>query len=255
MEKTYPLLISIPHGGDKIPPEAEGKLKLGIEELIEDSDPFSREIYAIEGTARTVIAAEIFRAIVDLNRPPDDLPPANPDGVVKSHTCYNKEIYKSDYLKDAHFIKNLLSRYYVEYHNRIRQAVMHEDIKIAFDCHTMAAVAPDIAPDPGMDRPVITLGNNHGKACDFPATERLARSFREVFRIRESHVTINEPFAGGYITRTYGNRPVPWIQVEMNRCLYLDDRWFNPSAMEINQNRLKVLNARFKRVVELFFAS
>lgn len=253
MKKPYPLLISIPHGGDVIPPEVEGKLKLDKNDLIEDSDAFTRELYDIRGTARKVISAYVLRAVVDPSRPPYDLPPANPDGVVKSHTCYNKKIYKNGYHEDAVLIDELLTKYYTEYHDRLQQAVKRDDIKIAFDCHTMASEAPDIAPDPGESRPVITLGNYHGKACDYETTKKLVKAFRNVFKLKEHHVTINEPFAGGYITRKYGNNPLPWIQIEMNRCLYLDDRWFNPSEMEINENRLKVLNTRFKKVVEHFF--
>jgi len=253
MTKQYPLLISIPHGGDKIPPEAEGKLKIDKKDLMEDSDIFTKTIYTIEGTARKIVSADILRAIVDPNRPPNDLPPANPDGVIKSHTCYNKKIYKDKYHKDAHLIDELLNKYYTAYHENIQKEIKRDDIAIVFDCHSMASEAPEISPDSGEERPVITLGNNHGKSCDFPTTEKLAGAFRKVFRLNKNHVTINKPFAGGHLTRKYGNNPIPWIQIEMNRCLYLDDRWFNPSEMEINENRLQVLNTRFEKVVELFF--
>jgi N-formylglutamate deformylase len=255
MEKPYPLLISIPHGGDIIPPEVKEKLRLQKRELIEDSDAFTKQIYNLKNIAQKVICAEVLRAVVDPNRPPDDLPPGNPDGVIKSHTCFNKKIYKDAWHNDARLIGQLRTKYYDAYHNLIRKEAERPGIQIAFDCHSMAPEAPDIAPDPGMKRPVITLGNNHGKACDFKTTEKLARAFRKVFNLKMEHVTINEPFAGGYITCTYGNNPVPWIQIEMNRCLYLDDRWFNPSEMEINENRLKVLNLRVQKVVELFFES
>ena len=254
MKKKYPLLISIPHGGDKIPPEVEGKLRLNINDLVEDSDAFTRTIYDISASVKKVISADFLRAVVDPSRPPGDLPPANPDGVVKSHTCYNKKIYKDSYHKDAHLIDELLTTYYADYHNHIQEEIRRNDIEIAFDCHSMASEAPDIAPDPGKERPIVTLGNNHGKACDYATTEKLARAFMEVFRLDEQHLTINKPFAGGYITRKYGNKPLPWIQIEINRCLYLDDRWFDPSDMEINENRLQVLNTRFERVVEQFFS-
>ena len=253
MKEPYPLLISIPHGGDKIPPEVEGKIKLDIKDLIEDSDAFTQGIYNLNGKVRRIICADILRAVVDPSRPPDDLPPANPDGVIKSHTCYNKKIYYDGYHKDAELIDKLLTKYYDGYHKRIEQEVNSGVVNIAFDCHTMASTAPDIAPDPGEDRPVITLGNYHGKACDYETTEKLAAAFRVVFGLRQQHVTINEPFAGGYITRKYGNNPIPWIQIEMNRCLYLDDRWFDPSEMEINENRLKVLKSKFERVIDNFF--
>ncbi len=253
MAKQFPLLISIPHGGDKIPPEVRDRLRLGKKELFEDSDAFSKTIYNIGKTARSTLIFDIFRAIVDPNRQTDDLPPANPDGVIKSHTCYKKKIYRTDLHNDSRLVTELLSKYYNEYHNRIREEINRNDIAIAFDCHTMASKAPDIAPDKEMNRPVITLGNYFGKSCDYQVTQKLAGSFIKVFGLDGNQVTINKPFAGGYITRNYGNRPVPWIQIEMNRCLYLDDRWFNAEKMEIKENRLKVLNKKFKMVVEKFF--
>ena len=42
-----------------------------------------------------------------------------------------------------------------------------------------------------------------------------------------NEISINDPFHGGHITKTYGNKPVPWIQVEMNRDLYLTEPWFD----------------------------
>lgn len=255
IQKPYPLLISIPHGGDEIPPEVEGKLDLDIHDLIEDSDAFTKTIYNLQDVARQVVSAKILRAMVDPNRAPDDLPPANPDGVIKSHTCYGKKIYKDHHEQDPEMIARLLEGYYYPYHGQIRQALARKEADLAFDCHSMASHAPDIAPDPGQDRPVINLGNNHGKACDEQTTRLLAKAFIEVFGLQPHHITINQPFAGGYITRTYGGAPIPWIQIEMNRCLFLDDRWFNPSEMEINENRLKVMNKRFEKVVALFFES
>ncbi len=253
ISKPYPLLISIPHGGDQLPAEVAGKIRLEMNDLLEDSDAFTLAIYHIGDAALRVIAARILRAMVDPNRAPDDLPPANPDGVIKSHTCYGKKIYKDHYEQDEVLIAQLLKNYYDDYHDQIKRAITHEDVKIAFDCHSMASHAPDIAPDPGMDRPVINLGNYHGKACDDHTTWLLAEAFRVIFHLQPHHITVNKPFAGGYITRTYGMHPIPWIQIEMNRCLFLDDRWFNPSGMEINENRLKVMNNRFERVVEHFF--
>jgi N-formylglutamate deformylase len=255
MASPYPLLISIPHGGNEIPPEVKGKLILQKRDLVEDSDAFTRIIYDIGKSAVKVICADIFRAIVDLNRAPDDLPPANPDGVIKSHTCYNKKIYRGDCHSDTRLINVLLTKYYNDYHNRIQKEIRRDNIEIAFDCHSMASKGPDIAPDSGMDRPVITLGNLHGKACDFSATERLAHAFREEFRLEDYHVKINVPFAGGYITRKYGKKPIPWIQIEMNRCLFMEEQWFNAGTTEINLNRLKVINAKFRKVVERFFGS
>ena len=71
--------------------------------------------------------------------------------------------------------------------------------------------------------------------------------------MEKDDVTINDPFAGGYITRTYGNNPVPWVQVEMNRSLYLSSPWFDPVALTVASHRLTKLNNKFKMALELYF--
>ncbi len=50
---------------------------------------------------------EYYRAVVDLNRAPDDTAPENPDGVVKSHTCWNVPVYKPGSLPDEK-LKNII---------------------------------------------------------------------------------------------------------------------------------------------------
>jgi len=44
---------------------------------------------------------------------------------------------------------------------------------------------------------------------------------------------------GGHIAKTYGNNLIPWIQVEMNRDLYLSGEWFDQNTLKINEEKLK----------------
>ena len=65
----------------------------------------------------------------------------------------------------------------------------------------------------------------------------------------EEFVTINNPFKGGFITRNYGNNPLPWIQIEMNRKLYLSSGYFDYSTLKMKGDRLTELNAKFREVL------
>jgi len=188
-----------------------------------------------------VIKTDIARAFVDPNRAPDDLPPKNPDGVVKTKTCYGVQIYKKPLSKEL--INLLLEKYYYPYHNQIKQALKSKKIEMAFDCHSMAAVAPEISPDVGKKRPAVCLGNVNGNSCDFETTERLRKAFIEAFCLEDNEVTINEPFSGGYITRFYGNNPIPWVQIEINR-----------KKLTVKKDRLDQLRSMFLKAVELFFS-
>ena len=57
----------------------------------------------------------IARAIVDVNRAPEDRPPKNQDGVVKTVTINGTPVYKGDKFPDDALIEELLQRYYYPY--------------------------------------------------------------------------------------------------------------------------------------------
>ena len=309
--RQFPVLISIPHGGTNIPPELIDRVCIQPKDIFDDMDPFTREIYDLEPWVMEAIDTDIARAFVDLNRAPDDLPPQNPDGIIKSMTCYKKPIYIKGKEPDESLRQILIERYYLPYHRKLQEITsQNKKLKLALDCHSMAPEPPPISPDnpnekflqggkkreaeklgrredgklrselliisrpnpetkenrhtrfaqhigpprrgaPG--RPLICLGNAHGKACDRDIVKKLAKCFCEAFELEEKDVTINQPFAGGYTTRTHGNNPLPWVQVEMNRSLYLTSPWFDPIILQVDNHRLIELNDRFKKTLELYF--
>lgn len=83
---------------------------------------------------------------------------------------------------------------------------------LGIDCHTMAAKGPPIGPDPGKERPLVCLSNADG-TCPQSWMEALARYLEQVF---ETEVSINFPFAGGYIIRSHAAE-LPWVQIEFSR--------------------------------------
>ena len=83
--------------------------------------------------------------------------------------------------------------------------------------------------------------------------ECLAECIAESYGINRNEISINEPFQGGYITRTYGNNPIPWIQIEMNRDIYLCEPWFNKDSLRVDETRLAELQKKFGKTLELFF--
>ena len=254
MEKL-PILLSIPHGGTTIPAELKDRIILSTEDMFDDGDAFTREIFDLKHRVSQVVTSDIARAFVDLNRDPIDLPPRNPDGVVKSHTCYGREIYKKDCAPDSKLIDTLLGKYYYPYHDRIAEILdnQQKSLKLALDCHSMAGMGPNIGPDPGQRRPLICLGNRNGQTCSPDIINHLARCFKEEFALKESDISINQPFSGGFITQTYGGNPIPWIQVEISRYLYLLPPFFKRSTMFINQDHLRRLNSKFFRVLNRLF--
>ena len=114
----------------------------------------------------------------------------------------------------------------------------------------MASTAPGISPDGNNNkRPMFCLSNQDGKSSSNEIIEILANCISESYLVDREDISLNEPFHGGYITKTYGNNPIPWIQVEMNRDLYLSEQWFDGETLSMDNQRLKDLNDMFENTV------
>jgi len=207
---TLPLLLSVPHAGWRIPPEAVPYCILTREEVEADGDVGAGEIYDLSDTVAAYATTEIARAIVDLNRAVDD---RRKDGVVKTHTCWDVPVYRRPLPEDV--VADILARYHVPYHARLRE-LSRSGVVLGVDCHTMAAAGPPVGPDPGRARPPVCLSNADG-TCPDEWIEDLARHFRAVFG---EGVRINDPFTGGYITRTHAAE-LPFVQLELSRAPFM----------------------------------
>ncbi len=203
---TLPLLISVPHAGLVVSEEVRDICILSEEDIIADGDEGAAEVYDIADHVAAFVTTDIARAIVDMNRAEDDI---RKDGVVKTHTCWEKPIYSRPLTKSE--TEALIERYHRPYHARL-SALASEDVRLAIDCHTMAAIGPPVGPDTGKKRPMVCLGYGDG-TCPEEWIQSLATCFRDQFG---DDVTINEPFSGGYITRRHASE-MPWVQVELSR--------------------------------------
>jgi formiminoglutamase len=115
-------------------------------------------------------------------------------------------------------IESLLAKYHRPYHKRLSN-LANKGVILGIDCHTMAQTGPPVGPDPGLRRPWVCLGNAHNATCPADWIESLAECFSTEFF---NDVSINEPFAGGYITRRHGEE-ILWIQLELSRDPMIND--------------------------------
>ena len=210
---TLPLLISVPHAGLRVPPEAEPYCSLTPEEIARDGDEGAAEIYTIEDEVECYVTTDVARAIVDLNRAEDD---RRKDGVVKTHTCWEVPVYEP--FPSEAVVQTLLAKYYRPYHQRLTR-LGGRGLQLAVDCHTMAAEGPPVGPDPGVERPWVCISNADG-TCPRGWMDTLKECLEERFG---PNVTINHPFKGGYITRTHAAE-MPWVQLELSRAPFASDQ-------------------------------
>ena len=233
MRTPLPILISVPHAGLRVPPEVAPGCLLAPAEIAADGDEHAAAIYDIAAAVEHFVTTDVARAVVDLNRAEDD---RRPDGVVKTRTCFDAPVWREPLAEEV--VEALIARHHRPYHARLAE-LAGRGVRLGVDCHTMLAVGPPIGPGPGLERPRVCLGNA-GFTCPRGWMDCLARSFREWFGPR---VTVNEPFPGGFITRSHAAE-MPWVQLELSRAPFASDadkRRRVLSALEAALERIEAL--------------
>ena len=188
---TLPLLISVPHAGRSVPEEARPYCILTPQQIVQDSDEGADAIYDLRGWVADCVTTEVARAIVDLNRAETD---RSADGVVKTHTCWAVPVYAE--ALPAKLVQELLARYHRPYHARLTEPA--RGVRLGIDCHTMAATAPPVGPDPGSPRPHICL-SDAGHTCPPQWRRELALCLGRAFKTGVPQRCIksaNQAFAG-----------------------------------------------------------
>lgn len=264
MGHLLPFIVSIPHGGLTVPPEVADRCALTDEEIFDESDAYSRELYGVSDIVLGEVTQEVARAIIDLNRSPEELPPEAKDGAVKELTRFDRSIWRADEMPDRDLQKTLLERHYHPYHQELGALLeAHRgEVRLLIDCHTMSSVGPPAAMDAGKPRPLICISNLGDQAGGIlsgvqtslpePLILRLRDIMAEVFSPDpaaagdEELIALNRPFVGGHITRHYSSKGFQVVQIELSKALYLDDRWFDAGEGAIDEGRLMEVNAKLR---------
>jgi len=240
--RSAPLLFSSPHSGRTYPDGFLSKSQLDAISIRRSEDGFVDELFLSAPIYGAPLLRALFpRAYLDPNREPFELDPSMffdelpAHANTKSHRVSGglgtiarivgdgSEIYdgKLLYAEADHRIKTL----YLPYHNCLRDQL--ERIRTQFgyailiDCHSMPSVGGPLDRDMGANRPDIILGDRYGTAC----SPVLMRTAEAVLRRAGFTVARNSPYAGGYITESYG-RPAYGthaLQIEVNRGLYMNE--------------------------------
>ena len=260
MRAKLPIIISVPHGGEIIAPEMSNRTLLSRSDIFSDGDPLTREIYDFRNKVAYYFETTIARATVDLNRSPDDLPPINHDGVVKSHTVTGKGIYRNNHIPKQETVRLLLKKYYKPYHEGLALK-SKKPLFCGIDCHTMLDRAPTTNQLSGRKRPFICLSNRGNRlgskakgrrlTCPPEMLRSLLRCLQDQFPENAHDITMNDPFLGGYIVRQH-SKDLPWIQIELNRNSYLAPEWYDPENLEVCHKRIAELRTNLFEAIRNF---
>lgn len=234
-----PAVFSSPHSGARYPADFLATASLDSMSIRSSEDAFVDELFgAAPHYGAPLIAANLPRAYVDLNRSADELDPAliagaqrrgaNPRisaglGVIPRVVAEGRPIRSGKIpLREAH--KRLRLGYH-PYHDQLEALLMRQrdifGIAMLYDCHSMPHDALSAAPTVRGRRPDVILGDRFGASCERWLIDAASDYFADAGFV----VARNAPFAGGYITQHYGRptRGIHALQIEIDRALYMDE--------------------------------
>ncbi len=252
-----PVLISIPHGGTEVPKEVQHLFRLDPQEVLRDGDTWTRQVYDFKSRVLELVDTRIPRVVIDLNRDTTDLPPENFDGVVKTRSVFQNQVWDSPQGLKEEVRTELIEKYYQPYYQKVLEALKNPSIKLGIDCHSM--LPKDPFNDKAEERPLFCISNRggtRGEMLEEPlsAPKELLQAFKGALEQEFGHgsVELNNPFSGGYITRFFGQKnDVPWIQLEVNRSLYLPPEGLIPPTPEgEDEQNVKKLNRKIFNAIK-----
>ena len=246
--QTAAAVFNSPHSGCVYPADLAGMTRLGAMTIRKSEDCYIDELFSsVTSLGCPLLAARFPRIFLDVNREPYELDPAMFDGPLPSFinagslrvagglgtipriVSENEPIYARRLSwNDA---RDRVERIYRPYHQTL--TTLLQDTARQFgqallvDCHSMPSSAARLSSPRGTSGADIIIGDRYGAACapDVPA---MLDGILQQFGLKVIH---NKPYAGGYITQTYG-RPqagIHAVQIEINRGLYMSERTFRKS--------------------------
>ncbi|EPX77906.1 N-formylglutamate amidohydrolase [Litoreibacter arenae] len=244
--QTSCMVFASPHSGRAYSRDFLMRTVLDEEQIRSSEDAFMDQLVAPAAKyGSPLIAATMPRAFVDLNRACDELDPAvvegvrrpapNPRiasglGVIPRVVSNGRAIYSGKLtLAEA---SERIDQYWRPYHTRLAQLMDDTNRNfgraVLVDFHSMPHEAVQSAARIGFAKPEVVLGDRFGAAADGQLVDEIETIFLEA----GLRVSRNAPFAGAYITQTYGrpSRGHHAIQVEIDRSLYMNEQRIRPNG-------------------------
>lgn len=250
------VVFASPHSGSDYPAALLEQSQLDRHVIRSSEDAFVDLLFdAAPEFGAPFLKAAVPRAYLDLNRGPEELDPAliegarrhghNPRiasglGVVPRVVANGRAIYSGKIpMAEA---ERRIARFWHPYHDALQGLLDQSHARfgeaILIDCHSMPREALDGVARKGRRRPEIVLGDRFGAAARGDVVDRIESAFAEA----GFEVARNAPFAGAYVTQTYGrpSRHQHAIQIEIDRSVYMDERRITPNRnFDIFQAKLR----------------
>lgn len=244
--QTVPLILNSPHSGACYPRAFLAASRLDERSIRRSEDSFVDTLFlpAVDLGA-PLLRANFPRAWLDVNREPYELDPKMFDGslppfanirsvrvagglgTIARIVSESEEIYAAP-LEVAEGLARI-ERVYKPYHEALQALVdaTHSAFgqALLIDCHSMPST---VRGGQGRLRPDIVVGDRYGASC----SSEISDAAGHILSRLGYSISRNKPYAGGFITEHYGKPGLGFhtLQIEINRCLYMDERTLQPTA-------------------------
>ena len=223
-----PIIVSVPHCGTFFPDEIINDYDADLIAAPDDTDWFVDELYSFAPSLGiTMITAVFSRWVIDLNRDPDSKPLYS-DGRIITELCPSTTFLGQPLYRDERRsvgpeeVARRRRLYFEPYHEKLRELLSRLKGEfgavLLWDCHSIRQMVRTIRNDRFPD---LILGS----ADETSANKLLIDT--ALHRLSKSNYSLqhNDPFKGGYITRTYGQPAGDQhaLQLEMTKINYMDD--------------------------------
>lgn len=251
-QSPLPFVFSLPHCSGRVPETIRRAIALTNEAIEDSTDIGTSEIFG-SVPARAILRASWSRLVVDLNRSSLD---RGPKGAIAEVDYHGRSVYKAGLVPKEKEIEQRLKEYYFPFHDRLKEALADPGAKGLFDCHSLCGIGPSEAPDKGIQRKDIILGNNGdgrgnvnlalgNTTCPVEILDFMKKAFQRA----GFSVNINYPYSGGFIVTHYAREFAAkgkfFVQIEINQDL------FQGSAPgQWAEEKLKDVKARVTRSLE-----
>jgi N-formylglutamate amidohydrolase len=253
-----PLFASIPHSGERVPPETPWLAALPERLLMFDVDRYVDRLYqpVLARLGIPFARADWHRYAVDLNRWENDIDAdsvadaTSPSGSFArglhwSITTTGEKLMPGPMTRSAH--DAIVRLYFAPFHAEIRTALEALRARGAtatyhLDLHSMPSVGTREHADPGERRADVVISDCEGRSCA-PEFKDLAISAYSAAGFR---VAYNWPYKGGRLTQAYGRPELRQnaLQVELNRALYMDEQ-----SKQLRTDRLAPTQAALEQAI------
>jgi len=263
MTEKLPFLVIIPHCGLDIPEELYGYENVSPLNIFFESDAGAKSIFSIDESILKTVSTRISKIFVDMDREYKLLAPVTGDGVVKSRTSMNRDVFLTGCYPDEIAISNILNRYYFPFHESIRNSIREMKFRAIIECHTHLPVGPANSPDSGMPRPLVITGYTVDTGSEIKQTASLDMALELASSVAKNvskeGETITDIFKvsdydnRGFIMKNYSLAGIPVLNLSISRTLFLNENFFDLEKMIIDNRRLKKISTLVKSGLEKFY--